>query len=119
MKQFIKLAILGTDGTVSSRRLITFISVVVGIAVDVAIIVLAFRIALTDKSSPNAIQAMDRLIHLAVIIKLEVFLLAGIITWQNINETARIVKGIPGMVTETQAVIKQTVQEPTLTTAAE
>lgn len=111
MFDFLQKALNGSDSTVSSRRLITLISVMVGVIVDIAIIVLSFKVALSTTANTNGISAINKLIELAVIIKLEIFLLIGIITWQNINDTAMIVKGLPITQTEIEGTIKQKITE--------
>lgn len=111
MFDYIKQALNGNDNTVSSRRLITFISMFIGVIVDISIIVLAFKVALASTGNANAISAISKLIELTMIIKIEIFLLIGIITWQNINDTAKIVKGIPTTQTDIEATIKQKTTE--------
>lgn len=111
MFDYIKKALSGTDSTVSSRRLITFITMVVSVIVNIAIIVLAFRVALSHENNVNGISAIDKLIELTVIISIQVFLLIGLITWQNINDTAKIIKGIPTNTTEVEQTFKQKITE--------
>lgn len=109
MFDFLQKALNGSDSTISSRRLITLISVMVGVIVDIAIIVLSFKVALSTTANTNGISAINKLIELAVIIKVEIFLLIGIITWQNINDTASIVKGLPITQTERTALFTERV----------
>lgn len=111
MWELVKNSLSG-DSSVSSRRLITMISVLVSVAVNVGIILLSFRIALNPNvNNVAAIQALDRMIKLTVINSTLVLLLIGVITWQNINETARTIRGLPGMIGEVEATVKAKLSE--------
>lgn len=83
----------GADSEVSSRRLITMIIMVIGIFVNGAIIVLSFIVATrSPQANASPIQALDRLIEVIIITYVAIFLLIGLITWQNMNDTISLVR---------------------------
>lgn len=83
----------GTDSEVSSRRLITMIIMIIGVFVNGAIITLAFIVATrSPQANASPIQALDRLIEVIIITYVAIFLLIGLITWQNMNDTISLVR---------------------------
>jgi uncharacterized membrane protein len=85
----------GADSEISSRRLITMIILQVGVLINLAIIVMSFVVIFRPAPETNTslIQVMDRLIELVIISWVAVFLLVGLITWQNVNDTLSLIRG--------------------------
>ena len=88
--------IVSNDNPTSSRRVILLFTMFINAFVDLAIIVLAFKICLSSKQNPiDHIDVLNILIKLTMIFKVFILLLSGIITWQNITDTINSVKGLP------------------------
>lgn len=86
----------GKDSEVSSRRLVTLVITLMDIFITAAIIALVFVVAMRPPStSTTAIQAVDRLLEFIIIMNVTILLLIGIITWQNVNDTVSLIKGVP------------------------
>lgn len=107
MFNYLQKALSGADNTASSRRLITFISVLVMVIIDLSIVALCYKVAVAPAANDHSIAAIEKLIQLSLIIKVFIMLLIGIITWQNINDSAKIIKGLPTTETEIEATLKQ------------
>jgi heme/copper-type cytochrome/quinol oxidase subunit 2 len=111
----------GADSEISSRRLITMIIMQVSVLINLAIIVLAFVVAFRPAdANANTIQILDKLIELTVITYVAIFLLVGLITWQNVNDTLQLVRGgaVPQTVNQTASNIQTEAQTIKDTVAA-
>lgn len=98
------------DSAVSSRRLVTMVILLLCCITNFGVIFLAFIVAMrpvTESVSP--IQALERLIQVAIIENITVLLMMGIITWQNVNDTVSLVRG--GGVTQNIAKAADQIQE--------
>lgn len=85
----------GTDSEVSSRRLITMLIMLICMFVNTAAIVLSFIVATrSPEANASPIQALDRLIEVIIITYVAILLLIGLITWQNVNDTISLVRGV-------------------------
>jgi len=100
---------LNSDSQTSSRRLITFMMASLAVVNVISLVMLAFKVALGTSGNAYALGAMDRLIQLMIIISVALFFLMGLITWQNITDAAKIVRGLPTVETKIDGTVTQTV----------
>ena len=103
-------SLINTESPTSSRRaILLFYAVAIGAFTYTATIGLAYVICIDkwiDKQS--ALQVLKWMVYLIAITILFILLLAGVITWQNVNDTINSVKGLPPAVNQIQQTIEKT-----------
>lgn len=110
--------LISTDNATSSRRaILLFYALVIGSIVYLAILVLGYVICLQPKVEKDTVLSVYRwMIYLGAITLAFVLLMAGVITWQNVNDTINSVKGLPQTVQSLEQTIETTKAQLTTTT---
>ena len=99
MFKFLKTLIDPTNTQTSSKRFIAVSSFLLCALVVVSFVILSFKVALlTDANNVNAIQALKLMIYILIVILIFILVLCQIVTWQNLNETAQILRGASGTI---------------------
>lgn len=105
MFQFIKSA-LSSGSEESSRRVMMFNAMLMMDMTAASIVVVAILACAKVMATPDVVPVMSKLIYAMIALNVVILLLAGIITWQNINETINSVKGVPNQFQSFQQTIK-------------
>ncbi len=110
--------LISSDNATSSRRaILIYYAIIIGTIVYLAILVLGYVICLgkgVDKST--VLEVYKWMIYLGAITLGFVLLMAGVITWQNINDTINSVKGLPQSVQTLEKTVETTKAQLTTTT---
>lgn len=119
MFKFIANAI-NTESATSSRRVILlYYSILIGSLVYIAIIALAYLICIHGNMDKDTVlQIFKYMIYLTLITLAFILLLAGVITWQNVNDSINSIKGLPQTIKQVEQSIetaKETVSTTTTT----
>lgn len=115
MLQFLKTLLNSESPTSSRRGVMLYYAIGIGALCYIATIVLAYVICI-DKNidKQSAIQVLKWMVYLIAVTILFILLLAGVITWQNVNDTINSVKGLPQGINQLQQTVEKT--QTTVTT---
>lgn len=99
--------LISTDNATSSRRaILIYYALVIGSIVYLAILVLGYVICLQPKVEKDTVFSVYKwMIYLGAITLGFILLMAGVITWQNVNDTINSVKGLPQAIEKTHTEI--------------
>lgn len=101
--------LISSDNNTSSRRaILIYYAIIIGTIVYMAILILGYVICLqkgVDKST--VLEIYKSMLYLTLITLAFILLLAGVITWQNINDTISSVKGLPQAIEKTHTEIDE------------
>jgi len=108
---FLKPSVQGNDGKASARALTNFWYVAMDTVLMLSIIVLAYIIVTGNHEKETAIFALKLLIWASGLYKVTVLLLYAVISYQQVNETVRALKGSDSSPTPLQVETKTVVTQ--------
>lgn len=116
MMKFLVNAIQGDSATSSRRVILLYYSILIGSLVYIAIIALAYTICIhANMDKETVLQIFKYMIYLTLITLAFILLLAGVITWQNVNDTINSVKGLPSSIQQIEQTVEKAVEKTSTT----
>lgn len=101
--------LISSDNNTSSRRaILIYYAIIIGTIVYMAILILGYVICLQKGVEKDTVLSVYKwMIYLAAVTLGFVLLMAGVITWQNVNDTINSVKGLPQAIEKTHTEIDE------------